>query len=619
MITRHDLRTLLPLALGMATLAGCDPEPMGEGLDERDLEELDEAELAELDELEALDELDDDPVDDAGPDDIALDDDGTASAAVNLALGKPATQSATLFGADAARAVDGNVDGWFWNDSVTHTDDVPSWWQVDLLAVEPIGEIVIHNRTDCCAERLHDFDVRVSADGIHWETFHQAGNADARTRVLVDRRARYVRIENPGVLHVAEVEVLRTRNLAYGRPTSQSSTALGADSSRAVDGNTDGSFWSGSVTHTNVGTEWWQVDLESVQNVGHVVVFNRTDCCAEKLHDVTVSVSTDGSTWEGVSFPGPAGSHLLAPINRSARFVRVQNGEGSPLHLAEVQVFEQMQLPGLSYGRGVGTVPAYGCAPGQQYDAGLCYDWCASGYTNVLNLCYEDCAPGYTDMGLYCINYGVAGWPSYWKHIYDRGVGTPLVPTCGPGEQLDAGLCYPVCSPGYVGVGPVCWLEGLTIDDIGAAACDLLRVPVVSDLAEQAGMALTSGAGLGLAVGATGTVELGVAYGADGEFGCYVTGCGGITTNVALSAYGVLGAYDEFSSIAGDAIVASAGLSVGIPQTPISLGGSLGLVTDLNSVPVGSTISAAISVGLDGLTPIDLGALTCHTDVLQTQ
>src|SRR5690606_31688371 len=102
MNTRHDLRTLLPLALGMATLVGCDPEPMGEGFGERELDALAEDELDELDELDEA--LDDDPVDDAGPDDIALDDDGTASAAINLALGKPATQSATLYGADAARA-----------------------------------------------------------------------------------------------------------------------------------------------------------------------------------------------------------------------------------------------------------------------------------------------------------------------------------------------------------------------------------------------------------------------------------------------------------------------------------------------------------------------------------
>ena len=43
-----------------------------------------------------------------------------------------------------------------------------------------------------------------------------------------------------------------------------------------------------------------------------------------------------------------------------------------------------------------------------------------------------------------------------WTESVTRGAGTfPNV--CGPNEDLDAGLCYPKCQAGYVGVGPVCW------------------------------------------------------------------------------------------------------------------------------------------------------------------
>jgi hypothetical protein len=31
--------------------------------------------------------------------------------------------------------------------------------------------------------------------------------------------------------------------------------------------------------------------------------------------------------------------------------------------------------------------------------------------------------------------------------------------TCKPGEENDAGLCYPKCKNGYRGVGPVCWAK----------------------------------------------------------------------------------------------------------------------------------------------------------------
>jgi hypothetical protein len=36
-------------------------------------------------------------------------------------------------------------------------------------------------------------------------------------------------------------------------------------------------------------------------------------------------------------------------------------------------------------------------------------------------------------------------------------IGDPVPGVCGPGEQADAGLCYPSCKPGYKGIGPVCW------------------------------------------------------------------------------------------------------------------------------------------------------------------
>ena len=35
--------------------------------------------------------------------------------------------------------------------------------------------------------------------------------------------------------------------------------------------------------------------------------------------------------------------------------------------------------------------------------------------------------------------------------------------TCNPGEEKDAGLCYPKCRNGYHGVGPVCWANSQNI------------------------------------------------------------------------------------------------------------------------------------------------------------
>ncbi len=93
---------------------------------------------------------------------------------------------------------------------------------------------------------------------------------------------RYVRVELPrvGTLTLAEVQVFSdNRNVALGGTAKQSSTANGADAKRAIDGNTDGAFSSGSQTHSaeNEDHPWWEVDLGREYPVESVKVFNRTE------------------------------------------------------------------------------------------------------------------------------------------------------------------------------------------------------------------------------------------------------------------------------------------------------------------------------------------------------
>jgi hypothetical protein len=129
----------------------------------------------------------------------------------NLALFKPATQSSTPWGADAGRAVDGNPDGNWYNSSVTHTDfDAPAWWQVDLGAVKSIGEVVLYNRTDCCSERLANFEIMLSSTGTNWQTVVTVdGQASVRTARTINASGRFLRVQLRGTnyLSLAEVQV----------------------------------------------------------------------------------------------------------------------------------------------------------------------------------------------------------------------------------------------------------------------------------------------------------------------------------------------------------------------------------------------------------------------------
>jgi fibro-slime domain-containing protein len=133
-----------------------------------------------------------------------------------------------------------------------------------------------------------------------------------------------------------------TKNLALGKPTSQSSTAYNGLSSRAVDGNTSGRYSDSSVTHTNSeAAPWWRVDLGGANSVGSVVLFNRTDCCGERLSNFNVDyLDQSGKVIATKLYAGAAPAQTtIALAAQNVYSVRVRLNGTNALSLAEVQVF----------------------------------------------------------------------------------------------------------------------------------------------------------------------------------------------------------------------------------------------------------------------------------------
>jgi hypothetical protein len=303
----------------------------------------------------------------------------TAGANANLATGKPATQSSTLQGASSAvagSAVDGNTDGAFFSGSVTHTNEETSpWWQVDLQSSATVTNIKIFNRTDCCGDRLSDFWVFVSdtpfgaADTpatlqARADTFssHQTAMPSPSNTITVGAQGRYVRVQlaGVGILSLAEIQVNGTAgtansNLASGKGATQSSNLAGAataGASSAVDNNTNGNFFAGSVTHTaEQANPWWQVDLGASSSINTVTIYNRTDCCSDRLMNYWVFVSENPftaaetpltlsarpNTFSLFQAVAPSPSTTLT-LNTQGRYVRIQLAGSGILSLAEVQV-----------------------------------------------------------------------------------------------------------------------------------------------------------------------------------------------------------------------------------------------------------------------------------------
>lgn len=64
----------------------------------------------------------------------------------------------------------------------------------------------------------------------------------------------------------------------------------GSSTERAVDGNMD-MDWSGmSCTETDGQDPWWRVDLGRDYYVSSVKIYNRVDCCGDRLRNFEIRV-----------------------------------------------------------------------------------------------------------------------------------------------------------------------------------------------------------------------------------------------------------------------------------------------------------------------------------------
>ena len=141
-----------------------------------------------------------------------------------------------------------------------------------------------------------------------------------------------------------------TRNVALNKPTTQSTTGYGGYSYRAVDGNTNGSWRSRSVTHTNRETgPWWNVNLENSYNIEQIYVWLRTDCCMRRSLGFMVEVFNDGISQFTFTQNGELGVSTFIEVVGPDGQVIVGNEvkvsiPGNILSLAEVQVFAEDRL-----------------------------------------------------------------------------------------------------------------------------------------------------------------------------------------------------------------------------------------------------------------------------------
>lgn len=164
--------------------------------------------------------------------------------------------------------------------------------------------------------------------------------------------------EHWGYDHVAVAWAYEPTNWAlasHGSTATQSSDGAGGLASRAIDGNTNGHWWSAAtITHTaNLPNSWWQLDFGQARTINRVVLWNRTDGNLQsRLSNFRVSVTDDSGAEVASQTFFPPGSGAMGdsmtwdlPQSVSARRIKVSflgwNNDGNGyLSLAEVQALQ---------------------------------------------------------------------------------------------------------------------------------------------------------------------------------------------------------------------------------------------------------------------------------------
>ncbi len=223
------------------------------------------------------------------------------------------------------------------NQIPTNPSDKSGGTQFVLSTTEPTGTLNEITSTGDSGNyivypNLSGASLRIQTWG---ENFNHLGVAGLQLRKIAD----------------APPETITNWSLEPGASASQSSTGWNGVASKAIDGNTDGVYWNGSVTHTQItSNSWWQVNLGQDRPIDEIVLHNRTDCCAERLSNYRISIlNNSGNVIQAIDLHTDSGQSGLTetwqlPSTVIGRTVRIEtlgrNRAGNEVvTLAEVEVF----------------------------------------------------------------------------------------------------------------------------------------------------------------------------------------------------------------------------------------------------------------------------------------
>mmetsp|Transcript_45118 Transcript_45118/g.66389 ORF Transcript_45118/g.66389 Transcript_45118/m.66389 type:complete len:1378 (-) Transcript_45118:165-4298(-) len=133
-----------------------------------------------------------------------------------------------------------------------------------------------------------------------------------------------------------------TRSLSLHQPVYQSSTDSSFGASSAVDGDYN------TFTHTTLSNfPWWKVDLQGLYSIGTVKLYNRQNCCQERMSNLKVELLDSNNNVVDTKTYGNTTNKLVVEFNdfndAVASQVKVSlQGNQKVLSLGEVEIYEKV-------------------------------------------------------------------------------------------------------------------------------------------------------------------------------------------------------------------------------------------------------------------------------------
>ena len=218
----------------------------------------------------------------------------------------------------------------------------------DITSVNAVGTLV-----NIASNNQDQSDTNITRDSpsVYVLVHNDSDNDGVRDQVDVDD-------DNDGIYDTVECTIGEI-NLATAGTATSSSTYPGGDASKAIDGDTNGAWSNGSIAHTQGSTanEWITIDLGSLQYVDEIRIWNRTDCCSDRLSNSYVfasSIPFQNTTDLQDSFDTASFAYQLGNtsgvtqenirVSQSIRYIRLQlsgdNVSGGIINIGEIEAIQ---------------------------------------------------------------------------------------------------------------------------------------------------------------------------------------------------------------------------------------------------------------------------------------